>query len=236
MNTAAMQDLVLIPGLNNTGAVFDGVVGALPVGIRAHAPTLPAIDSVDALAQHLLPTLPPRFWLAGFSFGGYVALAILAAAPERIQGIALLCSAPLADAPAGQDKRLAAIQKAQTGGYHTMIEAQAGFAFHPDSLKKPNLMQARRAMVQSYGPERYVAHATAAMARPDRRALLTGDRPTLVLAASHDKVFPPAGVQQYAAAIPGVQICLIEDAGHLVPTEKPAEVAGVLANWVQTGA
>jgi pimeloyl-ACP methyl ester carboxylesterase len=229
-----MKNLVLIPGLNNTGAVFDGVVRALPPGITAYTPTLPAIDSVDALARGMLANLPERFWLAGFSFGGYVALALLAAAPERVQGIALLCSAPQADAPAGQGKRLAAIQKARTGGYHAMIDAQAGFAFHPDSLQKPELMQARRAMVQSYGPERYVAHATAAMARPDRSALLNGDRPTLVLAASHDKVFPPAGVQQYATAIPGAHYVQVQGAGHLVPMERPQQVAQALAAWVLT--
>jgi len=93
----ACNDLVLVPGLNNTHAVFDGVVKALPAEVRAHAVNNPALDSVDAIAQALLPTLPNRFWLAGFSFGGYVALAILAAVPERVQGIAMLCTAPFAD-------------------------------------------------------------------------------------------------------------------------------------------
>jgi pimeloyl-ACP methyl ester carboxylesterase len=77
-------DLVLVPGLNNTHAVFDGVVAALPPAIHAHALDNPALDTVEAIAAAHLAALPARFWLAGFSFGGYVALAMLALAPERI--------------------------------------------------------------------------------------------------------------------------------------------------------
>ena len=69
--------LVLLPGLNNTRAVFDGVLRALPARVQAMALDNPPLETVDAIAQALLPQLPGRFWLAGFSFGGYVALALL---------------------------------------------------------------------------------------------------------------------------------------------------------------
>ncbi|UUZ66591.1 alpha/beta hydrolase (plasmid) [Polaromonas sp. P1-6] len=226
------RDLVLVPGLNNTRAVFDGVVAALPPGIRAQAVDNPALETVEAIAQALLPQLPERFWLAGFSFGGYVALALLAAAPERVQGIALLCTAPFADSPAAASKRMAALEAVAQGRYFEIIEAQAANAFHPDSLANAALMQARRAMVRDYGPERYAAHVRATAARPDRMHLLDGSRPTLVLAASHDKVFAPDTVAHYAAAIPGAAYALVQDAGHLAPMEKPREVAQHLARWI----
>lgn len=226
------SDLVLVPGLNNTRAVFDGVVAALPPGIRAQAVDNPALDSVDAIAQALLPTLPARFWLAGFSFGGYVALALLDAAPERVQGIALLCSAPFADSPATASKRQAALEAVAQGRYFEMIEAQAANAFHPDSLGHEALMAARRTMVRDYGPASYAAHVRATTARPDRMHLLDGSRPTLVLAASHDQVFSPDTLAGYAAAIPGARQAVVPDAGHLVPMEKPREVARALADWI----
>lgn len=89
-------DLLLLPGLNNTGAVFDGVVAHLPASLRVHCPDLPALDRVEALADAVLADAPERFWLGGFSFGGYVAMAVLERAPERVQGIALICSTPRA--------------------------------------------------------------------------------------------------------------------------------------------
>ena len=40
------QTLVLLPGLNNTRAVFDGVVAALPPPVAALALDNPALDTV----------------------------------------------------------------------------------------------------------------------------------------------------------------------------------------------
>lgn len=232
-STMTTQSLVLLPGLNNTKTVFDGVVRAMPEDVPALALDNPALETVEAIADALLATLPDRFWLAGFSFGGYVALALLQRAPQRINGIAMICTGPGADPPAAQPKRLAALDAVAQGRYFEMVEQQAANAFHPDSLTNTALMQARAAMVQAYGPERYATHVRATMVRPDRSSLLDGKKPTLVVTASHDTVIPPATVTRYAAAIPGVQLQQIEGAGHLLPMERPAELANVLVNWIR---
>lgn len=227
-----IDTLVLVPGLNNTGAVFDGVVPALPAQVRALALDNPPLETVEAIAQALLPRLPERFWLAGFSFGGYVALALLEAAPERVQGIAMICTGPHADPAEAGPKRLAALEAVVQGRYFELIAQQAANAFHPDSLGNAALMQARSAMVRAYGPERYAAHVRATMARPDRSRLLDGNKPTLVVSASHDTVMPPDAVSRYAAMIPNVQRHLVQGAGHLLPMERPAELAALLAGWI----
>ena len=227
------RHLVLVPGLNNTRAVFDGVLAALPPTVQAHALDNPALPSTEAIAQALLAQLPQRFWLAGFSFGGYVALAMLEAAPERVQGIALVCTSPSGDAPQQAQKRLAAIAAAREGRYFAQIAAQAANAFHPDALANAALMQARSRMVRDYGAERYIAHVQATMARPDRTHLLGAGRPTLVVAASHDKVFEPSVLCAYAEKIAGAQWRQIEGSGHLLPMEKPGALAQVLAAWMR---
>jgi pimeloyl-ACP methyl ester carboxylesterase len=229
------RELVLIPGLNNTRMVWDAVVRGLPAGVRALAVDNPALDSVEAIAGALLPGLPERFWLAGFSFGGYVALALLQTVPHRIEGIALVCTSPYADPASARPRRLAALEAVDQGRYYEMIGQQAANAFHPDSLSDSALMQARSAMVQAYGPQRYAAHVRATMARPDRSGLLDGDKPTLVVTASHDTVITPESVVQYAAAIPGAQHHVVEGAGHLLPMEKPSELADILAEWMFAG-
>src|SRR3546814_8172886 len=47
-------------------------------------------DSTAAMAETVLAAMPPRFALAGLSMGGYVALEIMARAPERVTRLALL--------------------------------------------------------------------------------------------------------------------------------------------------
>jgi pimeloyl-ACP methyl ester carboxylesterase len=226
------RQLVLIPGLNNTRAVFDGVLATLPSSVAGMALDNPALDTVEAIAAGHLAQLPARFWLAGFSFGGYVALAMLEQAPERVQGIAMLCTAPFADSEAAAQKRLASLEAVAQGRYFELVAASAAGAFHPDSLANAQLMAAREAMVQDYGPARYAAHVRATAARPDRSHLLDGKRPTLVLAGSHDPLFTPEALAAYAARIPGAQQCVVGPAGHLAPMEQPRAVADALVQWM----
>ncbi len=232
----ATRDLVLVPGLNNTAEVFDGVVAALPPTVKAHAVDNPALTSVEAIADSLLPQLPPRFWLTGFSFGGYVALALLQAAPERVQGLALVCTAPFADTPAQAARREALLRVVEEGRYFTLVESQAANTFHPASMADGALMERRRAMVRRYGPERYTAHVRATMARPDRMHLLDGRHPVLVVAASHDALFAPDTLRDYAQRIPGARMQQVEGAGHLLPMEQPAVLARALVDWMENAA
>lgn len=226
--------LVLIPGLNNTRAVFGRVLPELTAAqsaVQVYVRDNPALPSVDAIANGLLAGLPERFWLAGFSFGGYVAMAVLAAAPERVEGIALICSAPGADDAGALARRQLALEAVAQGRYPEMIRAQAANAFHPDSLNNAALLAERWAMVEEYGARRYAAHLRACIARPDRSALLDGNKSTLVVGASHDQVFPPQALA-YATAIPGCHRVTIEGAGHLLPMEQPAALARCLAHWM----
>ncbi|MEY4266512.1 MAG: hypothetical protein RIS90_1047 [Pseudomonadota bacterium] len=229
-----MAHLVLLPGLNNTSAVFGAVAQALPADIQPHCPDLPALTTVELLAKQVLRDAPATFWLGGFSFGGYVAMAVLALAPERVQGIALICSSPLADTPEQRARRLDAIHLAEQGGHEASASA-ATLPFHPDSLNNPELIALRREIVYAYGAQRYIAHCHACMARPDRSALLDGRRPTLLVSASHDVVVPVAGVRAVADRVPGSQFELIDGAGHLLPLEQPQALAEVLTGWIRRG-
>ena len=223
--------LVLLPGLNNTAAVFDEVAAALPATINTHCPDLPALTTVEALANAVLANAPERFWLGGFSFGGYVAMAVLAKAPERVLGIALICSSPKADTAAQAARRLDAIAAAEKGGYEETA-ASSTVPFHPDSLKRPELLARRREIVRAYGVERYIAHCHACIARPDRTALLDGQRPTLLVTTSHDTVVPVAGVRSLADQVDGSEFAQVEGAGHLLPLEQPQALAAVLGDWI----
>lgn len=225
--------LVMLPGLNNTGAVFDGVVAALGSAVRVRVPDLPALETVEDIARQILAELSEPFLLCGFSFGGYVAMAMLELAPERIIGLALIGSGPAADPPARHDARQAAINKALSGDYVGMVRAQAAAAFHPDSLKNSALMATREIMVAEYGAERFVAHSRASLARPDRfQTLQLLRKPLLIVAGDHDALCPPAYREKTAKAAPAAQIVVIERAGHLAPLEQPVEVAAALRAWI----
>jgi pimeloyl-ACP methyl ester carboxylesterase len=57
--------------------------------------------------------------------------------------------------------------------------------------------------------------------------------PTLVVAARQDRLRSIDEAQELADAIPGARLEIIEDAGHLVPLEAPALLAGTLVRWLR---
>lgn len=232
---AALQDLVLVPGLNNTHAVFGDVAAALPAQIRALALDNPPLDRVEAIAEALLPQLPARFWLAGFSFGGYVALAMLSAAPERVLGLAMVCSSPEADTPAAVQRRLAALQDISAKTYADFVASNAPRALHPSRLADADLMARRAAMVDDYGFERYAAHVRAAAARPDRCALLQRVNSPLAITADSDQVVPAAAVHAWCQRIGIGPPQVVASCGHLLPLEQPRALATLLTRWIAAG-
>jgi pimeloyl-ACP methyl ester carboxylesterase len=54
--------------------------------------------------------------------------------------------------------------------------------------------------------------------------------PTLVISAKYDRIVPPETQEQYSSLIPGAQYVCIDKAGHMVPWEKPQEVAANIIN------
>jgi pimeloyl-ACP methyl ester carboxylesterase len=71
------------------------------------------------------------------------------------------------------------------------------------------------------------------MNRADSRATMAAiDCPTLVIGGMQDKVAPPKLSEEMAAAIPGAQLHLLADTGHLAPLERPTEVIELMRAWL----
>lgn len=234
---ASMQHrLVLIPGLNMTAEAFDPVLAALPETIQGQALDNPALNSVEDIAKAHLQGLPDRFWLAGFAFGAYVALAILEFAPKRVHGLALVCGNADQDSPLQAEARQRAVLHARSGGHLEMLRQQAAQALHPDSLMNAALMQRRMDLAAAYGSERFIAHHQACANRIDRNYLLTGRVPTLFIAGLQDKAYPPETTKALAARVRGAEYAVIPGSGHLVPLEQPVALARRLSLWIQANA
>jgi pimeloyl-ACP methyl ester carboxylesterase len=72
------------------------------------------------------------------------------------------------------------------------------------------------------------------MSRVDSRPRLAAIRcPTLVVCGQDDALLPPDVHQELAAGIPGAQLTVIPECGHLAPLERPAETAAALRGWLR---
>jgi pimeloyl-ACP methyl ester carboxylesterase len=188
---------------------------------------------VDAIAQTLLRELPDRFFLAGFSFGGYVALAMHALAPERIEGVALVNSSALADNKQTRELRRRSIERAAAGEHESLTMEQLPLVFHPDNLGNAEIQREFERMIPEYGAERFIAHMEACIARPDRRESLAGtSTPFLLAAARGDRLIPPGVQKTVLEAAEHAVYSEFDGAGHMLPMERPQALAEVLFGWV----
>jgi len=226
--------IVLVPGLNCSARLYAEQIPALwgfgPVTIADHRRD----DSVAAIAAHILATAPPRFALVSLSMGGYIALAIMREAPDRVARLALLDSSARPDTAEQSERRRSMILLAKTGLFSGVPDLLFPVFVHRDRHGDEALRTIVRTMAKETGPEAFVRQQRAIMTRPDCRPQLASIRcPTLVLVGDGDELTPPALSEEIAAGIAGARLVRVPDCGHLSTLERPAEVTQALVEWIR---
>ena len=233
--------LLLIPGLLNTPAVFDRLRTHLDpvIDLRiASVHTQASLAAMAADAWALLADVPAQqpVVIAGFSMGGYVAWQMLAdgaGAPRAVQGLALINTSARGDTPEGLLNREKAIA-AMVTDFDKFVDGLCRFALTPAGHADAVLLAEVQALMHRVGPVAATAQTRALMQRPDRRPWL----PTLRLACqvvggADDAITLPAWSQEMADLIPGARLTLLPGMGHMLPLERPAELAALLHGLLQ---
>jgi pimeloyl-ACP methyl ester carboxylesterase len=91
-----MITLVLLPGMDGTGDLFNSFVASLGAEQRAVVVRYPVSEEMgyaelEKVARAALPTSEP-FILVGESFSGPIAISIAASSPDQLKGLILCCS------------------------------------------------------------------------------------------------------------------------------------------------
>jgi len=230
-----MLPFLLVPGLNCDARVYAGVARVLwpygPITIANHT----AGDTIATIAAAILADAPPRFALAGFSMGGYLAFEILRQAPERVHKLCLLDTSAAPDTPDSTENRRRRMALAEGGKFGTVVEQAFPLSVHPDNVTNPDLYSIHRAMAEANGPEIYVRQQQAIIGRPDSRPGLAGiEMPTLIVVGEGDQITPPEAAAEMHRGIAGSRLVTIARAGHLALLEQPEPVHAALRDWAQT--
>ncbi|WP_186120233.1 alpha/beta fold hydrolase [Burkholderia gladioli] len=228
-----MTPIVLIPGLLCTAEVFAPQIPALwPYGPVTVASTLEG-DSIAAMAAAILASAPPRFALAGFSMGGYLAHEILRRTPERVTRLALLSTSARADQPIQVEMRQALLEAATHGDYDTVLANATLNTAHVSLRRDPVFAATKRRMAADIGRAAFARQTAAVIGRPDsRRELPSIAVPSLVLVGDSDPVTPPELAREMAEAIPGAKLVIVPECGHTSPLERPEAVNAALRDWL----
>jgi 3-oxoadipate enol-lactonase len=170
----------------------------------------------------------------GLSLGGMVGQWLAINAPQRIERLILICTAPHLPPAAGWLERAATVRRA--GSVEPVIDAVLARWFTAAfAAQHPDLVARVRAMIATSPPEGYAACCEAIADYDVRAGLPSITAPTLIIAGAQDPAAPPAIGRDMAAAVPGSRFALLDPAAHLASAERPGEVNYLIGDHLDQG-
>jgi pimeloyl-ACP methyl ester carboxylesterase len=186
----------------------------------------PAAISAQALVDDVFRVLDAhqveRAVLAGESLGGVVCQLAALRDPARFAGLVLVGSFPRT-APASSSDGDAHLRADWRGSIERFVAACLP---EPDAGPLHRLGQGT---LLPAGPEAAIAMSAALAGQAP--AIEAIGVPTLVVHGAQDRIAPIAGAHEIAARIPGAELFVLEDAGHVPILTRPAIVAAALDAW-----
>lgn len=213
---------VIAPDLRGHG-LSDAPQG--PYSMEQHS------DDLAALLDHLGVE---RAIVAGLSMGGYVTLAFWRRHPERVAGLALVDTRAEPDTPAGKANRDVTAGRVQETGPRMLVDDMMPKLLAPQNLADERIAAPLREMILGQPIAGLTGALQALRDRADSTPTLpTITVPTAVIVGEADAITPPADAAAMAAQIPGAQLVVIRQAGHLSPMENPLAVNQALIELIE---
>ena len=225
--------LVLLPGLLNTRRVFERQIEALSDIADCIVPELWHHDTLGGMAETALAGAPPRFALAGFSMGGYVAFEIMRRVPQRVERLALIDTQAVPDSAESSARRRGLLEQTKIGRFDGVQRTLLPQLVHRSHINDAAITQPIFDMAQEIGADGFVREQIAIIGRADSRPLLVDiEVPTVVIVGRQDQVTPLPRSEEMAADIATSRLVVLEECGHMSPLERPAEVTAALRRWL----
>ena len=239
--------LVLLPAFPFDGRMWDRLRPGLAEQARVITPDLrgfgrtplgvaaPDLEVAAGVVIGLLDELGlDRVLLGGCSMGGYVAMAVLRAAPERVGGLVLIDTKHTANTQEAKENRYTMAERADGEGTGWLADEMLPVLLGQTTVeRRADVVDTVRRLMSEAAPAA-VAWAQRAMAtRPDSAAVLrAADVPALVLHGAEDGLIPVEAARGMAELLPRAELIVLPGAGHLPPLEVPAEVIAAVAEWI----
>lgn len=232
--------LIFVHGVGSTAAVWDAQLAAFGNDFRCAAVELrgngalddPDPTSIDreGFAADVLAVADAlgfqTFTLVGCSLGGVVAFELWKSVPQRFDAMVIVGS--FARYPDGENyaRTICAALDGATD-MRAFAESRAARLGLPADRLRETVEQMACKSVASYR-----ASTMATWTGDYRDRLVEIDVPVLVLYGERDVIAPAALSEEIAAGIPGAQLAVVENAGHVANADAPGRFNGLLREFL----
>lgn len=239
--------LVLLHGIGGDARLFRPLMDRLAPACRCFAWNMPGYAGSAPLTPMTFPGLAERLaaflderglaaaHLLGHSIGGMVAQEFAARFPGRVRSLVLVATT------AAFGRRDGEFQRRFLAERTAPLDAGRGMAalaqeLVPKLLGEDGAPEAAALAEASLAsvPEAAYREALACLVGFDRRHSLPGLHvPVLLVAGERDRQAPAAVMQRMAARLPDARCVVLAGAGHLLPLERPDELATLVRDFLE---
>jgi 3-oxoadipate enol-lactonase len=237
-STGTGTPVLLIHGLGLSGGAWWRTVDALSPTLRVitfdhrgigRSKSLMPAFTTEAMADDAAAILDDlgleSAHVYGISLGGMVAQQLALRHPERIRSLVLGATQPGGRRAVHADAEVMAFfrrrsQLDKEEAAWASVEFNYGprcRADHPDRIAE----DIERRLGQPFNAQAYRAQLFAAAMHNCYARLDRVEVPTFVVHGAHDRVIPAANAHLMAERLPNCRLTVLEDSGHLYPTEAP---------------
>jgi pimeloyl-ACP methyl ester carboxylesterase len=169
--------------------------------------------------------------LAGLSMGGYIALPLALAHPDRVERLVLAHTRARADLETERMSRNGMIEDLKTSGISSLPDKMLPRLLGANAGEE--VKSAVRALIEKTSPEADIHAVTAMRDRLNQTPHLGRLRcRTLVVAGSGDAILKVEDCQAMAQAIPNCEFVVIPNTGHLSNLEDPSAFNSTLEKFL----
>jgi 3-oxoadipate enol-lactonase len=231
--------LLLVHGFPLDHSMWDGQIAGLSARHRVIAPDLrgfgqsgasEGVVTMEQFAADLVALLDSlgidEVVYCGLSMGGYIGLEFWRRHADLLRGLIFCDTRAVGDSPAAAANRSVVAANVLREGPQTVAEAMLPKLFGPVTFKqRPDVVEKIERVINGNSRQGIAAAALGMARRSDFSVDLPNIRcPTLLIVGENDAISPAAEMQAMANAIPGAELKIIPQAGHMSPLEQPAAV------------
>ena len=223
--------VVFSNSLGTTGLMWDAQAAALTEHVRVlryaarghgGSPAPPGPYSLADLAGDVVALLDrfelERVSFCGLSIGGMIGMWLGVNVPDRIDRLAICCTAMHLPPAEMWTERAALVRKE---GMEAVIDATIERWFTPEFPKRnPEVVDRIRETFLRTDPEGYAGHCEALAEADMRGELGTIRAPTLVIGGEDDPVGTPERIAAIAGEVPGSRLVMLPETRHLAAVER----------------